>query len=181
MWGLREHLENYIKQERFWPKQRKTIPSTLHFSHILLALTLSIHTFQVKNKTTKKKQEKKQIIFLYISTGIVLLPSIQHMQFNVISRRGTMTKWKISKINIFVHFPFLSRGIILWIELLWPENPTNTSAWYTETLDSCFSLMRSHQQYIPRSQPLEIESATTECRAKTPPRVHIIHKGHKIN
>ena len=61
---------------------------------------------------------------------------------------------------------FLSRGIILWIELPWLENPTNTYAWHTETLDSFFYLIRSHQQYIP-SSPLEIEPATTDCRAET--------------
>ena len=27
-----------------------------------------------------------------------------------------------------VHFSFLSRGVILWIEIPWPENPTNTNA-----------------------------------------------------
>ena len=34
---------------------------------------------------------------------------------------------------------------ILWIELPWPENPLNTYAQYTGTLDSCFDLIRSHQ------------------------------------
>ena len=34
----------------------------------------------------------------------------------------------------------------LWIELPWSENPANTYAQYTETLDSCFDLIRSHQQ-----------------------------------
>ena len=33
---------------------------------------------------------------------------------------------------------------------------------HTETQDSCFDLIRSHQQYIPWSPPLEIEPATTE-------------------
>ena len=47
---------------------------------------------------------------------------------------------------------FLSRGIILWIEL--PENPANTYERHTETLDGCFDLIRSHQQYIPWSPPL---------------------------
>ena len=36
-----------------------------------------------------------------------------------------------------------------------------------ETLDSCFDLIRSHQLCIPRSPPLEIEPAVTECRAET--------------
>ena len=64
-------------------------------------------------------------------------------------------------------FSFLSRGIILWIELPWPENLANTYAWHVETLDSCFDLIRSHQLCIPWSPPLEIEPATTGCRAKT--------------
>ena len=34
--------------------------------------------------------------------------------------------------------------------------------WHTETLDSCFNLIRSHQQDTPCSLPLEIEPATTE-------------------
>ena len=55
----------------------------------------------------------------------------------------------------------------LWIELPWPENPANTCAWHTVTLDSGFDLIRSHQQCIPWSPPLEIEPATTECRAET--------------
>ena len=46
-------------------------------------------------------------------------------------------------------FSFLSRGIILWIELPRPENPMNINAWHTETLDSCFDLIRSYQQCIP--------------------------------
>ena len=41
-------------------------------------------------------------------------------------------------------FSLLSRGIILWIELPRPENPANTCARHTETLDSGFDLIRSH-------------------------------------
>ena len=55
----------------------------------------------------------------------------------------------------------------LWIELPLPENLANTHAEHTETLDSCFNLIRSYQQYIPWSPPLEIEPVTTDCRAKT--------------
>ena len=40
-------------------------------------------------------------------------------------------------VQISIFF-FLNRGIILWIELPWPENPANTYARLTETLDSCF-------------------------------------------
>ncbi len=64
-------------------------------------------------------------------------------------------------------FCFLSKGFILLIELPWPENPVNTYAWHTETLDSCFNLIWSYQQRIPRSPPLEIKPVTTECRAET--------------
>ena len=65
---------------------------------------------------------------------------------------------------IDVHFLFLSREIILWNELPWPENPANTCARHTETLDSCFDLIRSHQQCIPWPPPplQKIESATTK-------------------
>ena len=45
----------------------------------------------------------------------------------------------------------------------------NTCAEHTETLDSCFDLISSHQQHIPWPPPLEIEPATTECRAETLP------------
>ena len=34
----------------------------------------------------------------------------------------------------------------MWIELPQPENSANTCAWLTETPDSCFDLIRSHQQ-----------------------------------
>ena len=51
--------------------------------------------------------------------------------------------------DLLVHFSFLSRGFILWIELPCPENLANTNTWYTETLDSCFDLIKSHQQCIP--------------------------------
>ena len=55
----------------------------------------------------------------------------------------------------------------LWIELTWLENSANTYAQHTETLDSFFDLIRSHQQCIPWFPPLEIELATTDCRAET--------------
>ena len=67
----------------------------------------------------------------------------------------------------FFFFFFFSRGIILWIELPWSEKPANTYARHTETLDSCFDLIRFHQQDIQWSPPLKIEPATTDCRAET--------------
>ena len=51
------------------------------------------------------------------------------------------------------------------IELPWPENQVNTYARHTEILDSCFDLIRSHQLCIHWSPPLEIETATTDCKA----------------
>ena len=61
----------------------------------------------------------------------------------------------------------------LWIELLRPENPANTWARHTETLDSSFDLIRSHQHCMQWSSPLEIEPATTECRAEKLPMSHL--------
>ena len=54
-----------------------------------------------------------------------------------------------------------------WIEL--PENPANTCAWYTETLDSYLDFFMSYQKWTPLFTPQEIEPATTERRAKTLP------------
>ena len=47
--------------------------------------------------------------------------------------------------DIDVHFClfFLSKGMILWIEIPWPENPANTYARHTETLDSLLGLISS--------------------------------------
>ena len=64
----------------------------------------------------------------------------------------------------------------LWIELPRPENPANTCAWHTETLDSCFDFIRSHQQSKPWSAPLEIQPATTEYRAETLLLSHSPHR-----
>ena len=58
-------------------------------------------------------------------------------------------------------------SFVNWIELPWPENLANTYTQHTETLNSCFDLIRSHQQCIPWSPPLEIEPATTDCKAET--------------
>ena len=56
---------------------------------------------------------------------------------------------------------------VLWIELPWPKNPANLHARHMVTLDSCFDLIRSHQQCILWFPPLEIEQATTDCRDET--------------
>ena len=46
------------------------------------------------------------------------------------------------------------------------------------TLNSCFDLIGSHQQFIPHSSPLEIEPATLESRNRTStdgPPIHVTH------
>ena len=78
---------------------------------------------------------------------------------------GKITE-KCNTKSIEVYFSFLSRGIILWIELPWPENPANIYARRMETLDSCFDLIRSLQQCIPWSLLLD---RTSDHRAKTLP------------
>ena len=70
---------------------------------------------------------------------------------------------------------FLSRGIILWIELPWPESPANTYTRHTETLDSYFDLIRSHQQCIPWSPPQIAEPKLYNWAS-----VHITHKRRQI-
>ena len=71
----------------------------------------------------------------------------------------------IIKLNIiylmYILF-YLRRGIILQIELLWCEYPANTRK-------TCFNIIRSHQQCILWSRPMEIEPAITRCRAETLP------------
>ena len=59
------------------------------------------------------------------------------------------------------------RGIILWIELQWPKSPAHIYVRNTETLDSCFDFIRSHQQCITWSPPLQIEPASKNSRADT--------------
>ena len=48
---------------------------------------------------------------------------------------------------------------------------------HTESLDSCFDLIRTHQQYIPLSPPLEIEQPTIE--PKLLPLSYFVHKTYK--
>ena len=55
----------------------------------------------------------------------------------------------------------------------WPENPESTYTRHTETLDSCFDLIWSHQKCIPWSPPLEIKPATTDCWAETLQQSHL--------
>ena len=62
--------------------------------------------------------------------------------------------------------------LVLWIELSWPENPANTYVRHTETLDSCFDLIRSHQQYIPWSPPVEIDRSNQQPENAKPKLYH---------
>ena len=51
-------------------------------------------------------------------------------------------------------------------------------------MNSCFDLIRSHQQCTPWSPPLEIEPTTTVCRSwnsTTGPLVHATYKRYRIN
>ena len=51
-------------------------------------------------------------------------------------------------------------------------NLITISGEHIETLDSCFDLIRSHQQCISWSPPLEIEPTTAEYKAETLPLGH---------
>ena len=50
--------------------------------------------------------------------------------------------------------------------------------------NSCFDLIRSHQQYTPRPPPLEMEPTTSACRSRnstTGPPVHATYNPCRIN
>ena len=55
--------------------------------------------------------------------------------------------------------------IMNWITMT--ENPANTYARHKENLDSYFDRIRPQQQCIPWPPQMEIELATTDCRAET--------------
>ena len=93
------------------------------------------------------------ICMLYVIYWIILYMVLTQMIYIIWSLLGQST---ISRSSICE----------LWIEWLWPENSANLYARHTETLDSCFDLIMFHQQCIPWSLPLDIEPATTDCRAK---------------
>ena len=73
-----------------------------------------------------------------------------------------ISHWWFSKSEVT---DFTKHILLMWIELLWPENPANTYPRHPEALDSCFDLITSHQRCIAWSPPLEIKPATTDCRA----------------
>ena len=93
-----------------------------------------------------------------------LTHSLGDESFRYLSQVSIIAQREFELLCLDSYFSFLSRGIILWIELPWPENPANTYAWHTGILDSCFDLIRSHQHCLPWSPPLEIEPATTDCK-----------------
>ena len=106
--------------------------------------------------------------FRGLISGVYPFIAITHrstrMQFSVklkIPNFGNLTPCRRYSQRILRH------GCIMWIELPWPENLANTYAQHTEALNSCFDLIRSHQQCIPWSLPLEIEPATTDCSAES--------------
>ena len=108
---------------------------------------------------------------LYYKANITSLKSQHHSQEQL---------WKIAsksfiknKKKLWIRLKIDNKIIHFQIQLQWSENLANTCMWHTEPLDSCFDLIRSHQQCIPWSLSLEIEPATTECRAKTLPLSHL--------
>ena len=84
---------------------------------------------------------------------------------NILSySRYTYFLWRFFLVNWFAIQAF-SRYLIFYS--MFSENPLNTYARHPETLDSGFDLIRSHQECIPWSPPLDIEPATTDGRAET--------------
>ena len=75
-------------------------------------------------------------------------------------------------IYIYIYSTFWIEGLyyINWITMT-RKSGKHFHATY-RTLDSCFDLIRFHQQCIPWSPLLEIEPATTESRAETLPLGH---------
>ena len=65
-------------------------------------------------------------------------------------------------------FFFNSRNYIInWMTMT--KKSGKHSMWHTEPQGSCFDLIKSYQQHILCTPPLEIEPVTTEYRAKTLP------------
>ena len=64
-------------------------------------------------------------------------------------------------IYIYIYI-YIYGGGFNWITMI--RKPGNHSLQHTETLDSCFDLIRFHQQCILWSPPREIEPVTTDCR-----------------
>ena len=86
--GLHVCPENYVNQERFWPKQNEAERQRgfieKPFSHPCVSVFQSFPTLSYSTHMyisgNEENQEKKQIIFLFIS-DVILLPSIRQKYF----------------------------------------------------------------------------------------------------
>ena len=76
---------------------------------------------------------------------------------------------KLFTLKFLCKFSFLNKYLNCELNYHDQKIQTNTCAQHTETLESCFDLIRSYQQCIPWSPTLEIEPTTRECRAETLP------------
>ena len=75
----------------------------------------------------------------YIESSLRSRENYSHSNFKKKNRKRynsckKTTRSKIQELLLFI-FLFLSRRILLWIELPWPENPVDTYARHAETLD----------------------------------------------
>ena len=116
------------------------------------------------------------IIYIYIYIYIYICPFITFSaEINFLWQLNRVwVSIKLYYIYIYIYiyicmYIFFFKVEELYCELNYHNQkiPANTCTWNMETLDNCFDLIRSHQQYILWSLPLKIEPATTECRAET--------------
>ena len=126
----------------------------ISLSLVLVETVLAISQLQLKKLKKRKGLGGKWIrvyllLYLVFEFILVRMRCVAFRNFTTIQNIDFVAVY--DEIEFDLHFYFLNRGIILWIELRWPENPANTYPWHTETLDSCFDLIRSHQQCIPWS------------------------------
>ena len=134
-------------------KQQVKVKDNSEFKPVKLCLKIDLVSYPHQAEGLVNMIRILDIIWLYAN--------------KLLQRNFLKIWWNTEKVVIRSTFSFLRKGIILWIKLPWHENPANTYARHTETLDSCFNLIRSHQQCIPWSPPLEIKPATTDCSAET--------------
>ena len=111
---------------------------------LILLQTCAKHNLLISNSVFRLPALNK-------TSWIHLPPPSKHLNLSdyIIVRRRNKRDVRVITAMYGAEFSFLSRWITLWIELLWPEKPANTYARHTETLDSCFGLIRSHHQCIP--------------------------------
>ena len=74
--------------------------------------------------------------------------NLRQMYFAVPADYWAKNKKRKAKISI-------NKWTVNWITMIRKSGKTYSG--HTETLDSCFDFIRSHQQWIPWSPPLEIE------------------------